>query len=208
MSVYQTEEEQVEALKKWWQENGKSVVAGVVIGLGAVFGWQSWGEYKERVGGDASVAFNQMITAVESGDSDSASKQAELLRLEYESSNYAVFAALAQARIKIEAGDSPAARSQLEWAIDNASESGLKQIAQLRLARILLSEGDLDGAAAQAKVDSGSYAGEFAALRGDIALARQDNKSARDAYSLALANGVGNSALVQMKLDDLAVETP
>ncbi|RLJ15828.1 hypothetical protein DJ030_18375 [bacterium endosymbiont of Escarpia laminata] len=208
MSVYQTEEEQVEVLKKWWQENGKSVVAGVVIGLGAVFGWQSWGEYKERVGGDASVAFNQMITAVESGDSDSASKQAELLRLEYESSNYAVFAALAQARIKLEAGDSPAARSQLEWAIDNASEPGLKQIAQLRLARVLLSEGDLDGAAAQAKVDSGAYAGEFAVLRGDIALARQDNNSARDAYSLALASGVGNSALVQMKLDDLAVETP
>ena len=34
MDVYKTEEEQVEAIKKWWQENGKSIIAGVVIAAG------------------------------------------------------------------------------------------------------------------------------------------------------------------------------
>ncbi|MEW8396328.1 MAG: tetratricopeptide repeat protein, partial [Candidatus Thiodiazotropha sp.] len=40
MSEYQTEEEQVEAIKRWWKENGTSVIAGLVIGLGGIFGWQ------------------------------------------------------------------------------------------------------------------------------------------------------------------------
>ena len=42
MDVYKTEEEQVEAIKKWWQENGKSIIAGVVIGITAIFGWRAY----------------------------------------------------------------------------------------------------------------------------------------------------------------------
>jgi len=31
LDVYSTEEEQVEAIKKWWNENGKSIIAGIII---------------------------------------------------------------------------------------------------------------------------------------------------------------------------------
>ncbi|KRT54644.1 YfgM family protein [endosymbiont of Ridgeia piscesae] len=209
MSGYQTEEEQVEALKKWWKENGTSVIAGIVLGFGAVFGWQAWNGYQDRVGEEASVAFSQMIDAITQGQSESALKQAELLRLEYESSAYAVFAALAQASLKMEQGDSAAARSQLEWAMQHAEEPGLKQLARLRLARILLSEGETEAAASLVKAaPAGGFDSEFAALRGDIARQQGDLQAARQAYQLALAGDVGNGELVQMKLDDLGVATP
>ena len=36
------EEQELETLKKWWSENGKSLLAGLGIGLVAVAGWTSW----------------------------------------------------------------------------------------------------------------------------------------------------------------------
>lgn len=208
MSGYQTEEEQVEALKRWWKENGTSIIAGVVIGLGGVFGWQAWGNYQDRVGKDASLAFSQMVSAEQRGDAESASKQAELLRLEYDGSNYAVFAAMAQARLKLEQGDAAAARSQLEWAMAQTDNDSLKQLAQLNLARILLNEGDLDAAGKLADVASGGFAGDFAQLRGDIAAERGDKQAAFEAYTLAMTQEASNRNLLQMKLDDLAVSQP
>lgn len=208
MTAYQTEEEQVEALKRWWKENGTSVIFGVVIGLGGVFGWQAWGTYQDRVGQEASLAFSQLVNAEQRGETESASKQAELLRLEYGSSNYAVFAALIQAKLKLAQGDASAARSQLEWAMAEADEEPLKRLAQLNLARILLSEGDLDGAARLAAMETGGFSGEFAQLRGDIAVQRGDRQTAFDAYTLAMTQETSNRDILQMKLDDLALAKP
>ena len=46
MSEFLTEEEQVERLKQWWKENGRSIIAGVVIGLGVFGSWQGWRAYQ------------------------------------------------------------------------------------------------------------------------------------------------------------------
>ena len=208
MSVYQTEEEQVEAIKRWWKENGTSVIAGLVIGLGGVFGWQAWGNYQDRVGGEASVAFNQMVGAVQRGDKESAAKQAELLRENFDSSSYALFAALTEARLKLESGDRAAAKSQLEWAAQQGDDPALTQLAQLNLARILLDEGDLDAAEKLVDAKDGGFTGEFAVLQGDIALAKGDRIAAAAAYTQAMTQEVSNRALLQMKLDDLAVAAP
>ncbi len=47
MDAYRTEEEQVEALKAWWDENGRSIVVAIVIALAAGFGWQGWKSQQE-----------------------------------------------------------------------------------------------------------------------------------------------------------------
>ena len=203
MSVYETEEEQIESFKKWWKENGTSVIAGLVIGLGGVFGWQAWNNYQDSQGEAASVAFEQMMGALTQGEVESASKQAELLRLDYPSTPYADFAALAQAKVKLEQGDSAAARAQLEWVMKNTGDSGLEQIARLRLARIVLSEGNLDQATGLVNSASESFAAEFAEIRGDIAVSRGDFDQARQAYRKALDLGAGNTPLIEVKLDNL-----
>ena len=42
MADYETEEEQIEALKDWWRENGNSLLIGVAVALVAVFGFRGW----------------------------------------------------------------------------------------------------------------------------------------------------------------------
>ncbi|MBT3012709.1 MAG: tetratricopeptide repeat protein [Candidatus Thiodiazotropha sp. (ex Lucina pensylvanica)] len=207
MSEYQTEEEQVEAIKRWWKENGTSVIAGLVIGLGGVFGWQAWGNYKDKIGAEAALAFNQMVAAVDRGDKPSAVKQAELMRSNYDNS-YSIFAAMAEARVKLDQGDAATAISRLEWASENADNPSLKQLVQLSLARVLLNEGELDAAEKQVASEQGGFAGEFAVIRGDIAFARGDKAAAAEAYTQAMTLEVSNRNLLQMKLDDLAATTP
>jgi predicted negative regulator of RcsB-dependent stress response len=208
MSVYQTEEEQVEAIKSWWKENGTSIVAGLVIGLGAVFGWKAWNSYHDRIGKEASVYFNQMMVAVDSDQLAKAETEAEQLKSDFKSSSYAVLAAMAGARIKLQQGDSAGARKQLEWAVQNSPDPSLTELLDLNLARVMLSDGDLEGAAKLADVYSGGFAGEYAELRGDIALARQDKAAAHEAYTEALTYNLANPDQVQMKLDDLAMAKP
>ena len=42
MADYLTEEEQVEAFKNWWAENGLRLLAVGVLIIGGYFGWQGW----------------------------------------------------------------------------------------------------------------------------------------------------------------------
>ena len=205
MSTYETDDEKVEALKKWWKENGLSVVAGVGIGLAAVFGWRGWVGYQDAVGQQASAAFEQLLATADGGITDSALKQTELLAKDYGSTAYATFATLLRARLELEAGNSTAARTALEQAISDSPEPGLARIAALRLARLLIDEGNLSEAASIVNKhdDGGNFSGDFAALRGDIAAAEGRNQDARQAYEQALAAGAAAQDLLRLKLDNL-----
>lgn len=204
VDVNLSEEEQVEALKKWWKENGKSVVAGIVIGLGGVFGWQYWTQHQQQVAEQASLQFERLTDSVAAG-SEVAVSQAQTLMVEHADSSYAVFAALNLAKVKFQQGDLDGAKAQLRWVIDNAGDQSMQQVARLRLARLALDQGAVDEASALvAQAPEDNYRGDFAELRGDIALGKGDRAAARDAYREALEYKVSNGALVQMKFDDLA----
>ena len=73
MESYRTEEEQVKALKRWWDENGRSTVVAIVFALSAGFGWQGWQNYSEgqrEVASDLYQAMLQAVTAVRQGTAD------------------------------------------------------------------------------------------------------------------------------------------
>ena len=42
MALHAAEEESIEALKKWWQENGKGLIYTAVAVLAGVTGWLVW----------------------------------------------------------------------------------------------------------------------------------------------------------------------
>ncbi len=205
VDVTLSEEEQVEALKTWWKDNGRSVIAGVVIGLGAVFGWRYWVDYQSGIAQQASMRLVELNQSVASGKRDAASEQAKRIIEKFQGTSYAVFASLNLAKVMLQSGERDGAIAQLKRALENASDNSIKQVVRARIARILLSTEQLDEAEqVVASADSDSFRGEFAELRGDIARARGDEATARAAYQEALDNQVSNSALVQMKLDDLA----
>jgi len=206
VDVNLSEEEQVEALKKWWKENGRSVIVGLVLGLGGVFGWKAWTQHQQEMVEQASARFEQLGQSVAVGSTESAVKQAELLINDFGDSAYAIFASLDLAKVRLDQGDVKGAQPRLRWAMENSTDPSIRQIARLRLARMMLNDGDLDGTSGiLAQADDDSFRGEFAKLRGDLALAQGDKAAARTAYQEALDNGVSNIALVQMKLDDMAV---
>lgn len=206
MAEHLDDEEQLEALKKWWRENGRSVVGGVVIGLALVGGWRGWQYYEQNRAETAGARYDELLVAAESRQPDRAVELAEGLRAEFGDTAYASLAALQAAKLKFEGGDGGAAQVHLAWARANAPDPALRQIASLRLARILIGEGELD--AAQRIIDGAprdAFAPEFAELRGDLARARGDLPAARAAYEEALAGKPGSGVLLRMKLEDLPV---
>lgn len=207
MDVYATDEEKVEAIKKWWKQNGKSVIAGVVIGLLAVFGWRTWTEYRNNQAQLASAAYMQVLTEAAQQKSDAAIQQGEQLISKYSSSPYAVLAALEVAKLKVDKGNLVAAESHLKWAADHASLPGVKALVRLRLARVAAAQGKNDEALAVLNQgDPGSFAAQYDEVRGDIYARENKPDKARSAYSKALQSLDAKSpsrSLIQMKLDSL-----
>jgi predicted negative regulator of RcsB-dependent stress response len=203
---YETEEQQVEALKKWWKENGTSIIAGVVIGLAGVFGWRAWVAHRDTQAAQAANLFDRMVSAVDAGETQAAAQQAKVLNSQYGSTPYAAFSDLMEARSRYEHKDIAGAKAALERAMDTLPDETLRTIAVLRLARIEIGSKDL--AAAAALLDRHPapppFAPEYAELRGDIAAGRGDLAAARTAYQQAIAGGAGNADLVQLKLDNLS----
>lgn len=209
MNPYETDDEKVESLRKWWKDNGLSVVAGVTIGLGAVFGWRAWTGYRETQGQQASAAFEQLLVAADRSNSESAIKQAERIAKDFGSTPYAALAALMRARVELDAGNGAGARAALEQAIASAPDPSIARIAALRLARVLIAEGDLAAASAviAKHAGKGHFAGDFAVLRGDIAAAEGRTADAREAYDQALAAGAADPQLLNLKLGNLPPAT-
>ncbi len=203
---YETDEEKVEAIKKWWKENGLSVIAGALIGLGAIYGWRFWLDYRDSVAAQASTAFEQLLmTAGGATQAEGVAERADLIREEFGSTPYVALSALVAAKALYEAGDAAAAMAALEDVVADAPDPALTRIAALRLARIQVAEGQLEAAAHTITTNdvSPAFAGEFAAVRGDIAAARGDVAAARTAYQQAIEQGTGLSQLIRLKLDNL-----
>lgn len=201
MSEIHTEEQQVEDIKRWWAENGKSVIAGAVLGLALVGGWRGWQQYGQQQAEQASEQYQQFSEVAATGDLEGAGSRSSELRAAHDGTVYASFAALELAKLKYEQGDVDGAKLQLNQVIAKAKEASLKQLARLRLARVLLDGGDDQGAEqliGSAAMDA--FAGEFASLRGDIARQRGNLEDARAAYAEALLLGVADRQLLEMKL--------
>lgn len=203
--LYETDEEKVETIKKWWKENGLSVVAGALIGLGAIYSWRYWIEYKDNVASKASAVFEQLINDAQTGKAEDIAKRAKSLQDEFGSTPYPALGSLVSAKALYDAGKADDAIAALQRVIDDAPDPAIARIAALRMARIQVSEGKLDAAAKTVDAHGGSpaFAAEFAVVRGDIAATRGDVAAARAAYQEALDKDAGLSQLIRLKLDNL-----
>lgn len=220
MDQYRTEEEQVEALRRWWDENGRSTIAAIIIALAAGFGWQGWQGHQQNQREAASDSYQVMLQALASADTSAQQRQAgieqaEQLKTEFSGSTYAQFAALHLARLAVENNDFTEAQAQLRWVLGKADKgSDTEQVAQLRLARVLAANGDTDQALAiLGQGGQGTYQASYTVARGDILLALGRGDEARDAYSQALmhaasSQGQVNMQTVEQKLQSLTPVPP
>jgi predicted negative regulator of RcsB-dependent stress response len=201
--AYETEEQQVEALKKWWQENGRYLIAGVVLGLGILFGWNSWKNHKETQGMAASDLYSQLTKAVESSSLENAKAFEEKLVQDYDGTPYAALGALTIARLYVEQDNLAEAEAKLRWTMDNADELELKEVSRIRLAQVLVAAEKYDDALSLLDGLPTSYTSLTEELRGDVFRAQGKIDEARTAYDRALLTAGGRSEYLQLKRDAL-----
>jgi predicted negative regulator of RcsB-dependent stress response len=189
MDANLTDDEKLEQLKKWWGENGGSIITGVVLGLAVLFGGKAWFSWQERNAQNASNLYTVLMNSMESGDAMAVSQKTGVLVAEYGDTPYASLAALALAKVRIEAGDLEAAQAQLEWVLENSKSDMMQDAARLRLARVLIALENLDGADTLLNqvVQGNAFEPLYTEVRGDVFVARGNMADANQAYKEALA---------------------
>lgn len=206
MDVHQSDDEQVEAVKKWWKDNGRSTITGILFGLAAVGGWQAWQSYRLEQASQASSAYQFVVNRISEQQVDDARNGADQLMQDHADSAYASLAALLTGRELAEKGDEQAANEYLGWAESHAASRELKQLVTLTRARALLQAGKMDEALALLQgADAGALQGLYSDLAGDIQLAKGQPDEARKSYVVALATVSQPTLrrLLEMKLNDL-----
>ena len=208
MAVYDLEEqEKLDDLKAWWEQNSKYVSAAVVVVALVVIGVQGWRWYQRTQAEQASVLYTAVSQAARANDVSKAKEPASQIVDRYARTAYAPRAALLYAKMLYDSGDKAGARAQLQWVVDHASGDELKAIARFRLAQAMLDEKQYDDAlkTLDVKTDD-ALAGLFADLKGDILAAAGKSADAKSAYETALAKIDPKSpyrAFVQVKFDAL-----
>jgi predicted negative regulator of RcsB-dependent stress response len=206
MDDLQSEKEQIEEMRAWWTEYGRYVIAGVVIAVGLLIGFNQYQSSKLAAQLEASVLFESLADHVFEGDLEDAEGVADELANNYANTAYAAQSKLAMARLYMDKNRDQDAADALNELLVMRGNGALKHVGRLRLARILLYQDK-----AQAVIDllsdqdNAAFAGLYAEMRGDAYAALGQVGNAGDAYRVALADAsqTVNRGLVQMKLLDL-----
>ena len=210
MEIYDSDKEQLEAIKKWWKENGRSITIGLVLGVGGVIGWTSWLAYSNAQAEKASIIYEQLVNYSDAQQMTLAAEQSDLLMRDFSKSMYASLGALVRAKNAFEAGEQAKAEAYLRWVMENAPDAGVQNIARIRLARVVLNDGKPEEALRLLdETRPTGFEVIWEEARGDALVAKKDTAAARGAYERALsAEDVPASARrrLRMKLDDLRVE--
>lgn len=205
MEIYETEEEQVAALKAWWKENGQATIVGLILGIVVILGWNYWQDYQRGQSEKAADLYGQLVKAQAANQLDSVIKLSEQMGTQFGSSDYALFSELQTAKAKVDQGDLKTARQILEK-VSVSSNKELANIAKIRLVRLLMANKEYEqGLKLINDIDpatSASFSGQYDELIGDLYVALDRVDQARTSYQNALRNG-HQSPLLQLKIDDL-----
>ena len=222
MAINAAEEETIESLKKWWDENGKQLMLAIVVVVGGYGSWTLWQGSKTASSDAASdlyeevlgLAINEQTSTINDEDAAPIIALAAELRQEHSSTIYARYSALFSAQQQVMAGDLDAAEETLLWITENPltglfveQDEGLMLTANLRLGRVLLANGDNDGAlAVVSSLAPKTFEAGYAELQGDVYVAMGRIVEARESY-LAAQQAGSNSEGLRMKLDNLSEDS-
>lgn len=219
MSVHLSEEEQLEVLKRWWNDYGRTVIIAVLVAVIGYFGYTTWQDQKRHKAEKASEVYEQLLKLVnaESGKAMTDADKATMTHLAGElkdgnsKSMYAHSAAFFLAKLAVDDNKLDVAANELNWVLSAKPEAATEQLARLRLARVLTAQKNYADALAQLSPEpAAAFTSEYAEARGDILKLQEDLDAARTAYEKALAatdpQQQERFMLLQMKIDDLKID--
>lgn len=211
MSVYMTEDEQIEAIKKWWQCYGTLITVVISLLLLMISGYKYWSWHQAKVKTQASTAYEQLMVAFSNQDNKAVKSYARQLTGEYNTTVYAHAARLILAKLYVSQEQYDKARENLAYVAEHAPMKSLQQIAHIRAARLLTAKQSYEKALAElALVDEKNYLPLVNELKGDIFTATGQYQKAIASYKEAMegvhTQGIGNLYL-EMKTSELAALT-
>jgi predicted negative regulator of RcsB-dependent stress response len=208
MALDLEEQEQVEELKAWWKQHGGFITALILAVALGFAGWQGWRWYQASQAAQASVLYDTVAKAAQANDAKALRDAAGTLVESYARTLYASMGALVAARYYFDRNDLKSAKAQLQWVIERSASEDFRDLARLRLAAVLLDEKAYDEALKLLEANPAApYEAQYAALRGDVLLAKNQAAEAKAAYKLALEKADGKDGAfqesVRMRLEAL-----
>ncbi len=226
-----SEKEQIEAIRSWWQVNGRYVISGIVLGVAILVGWNQWQAHQRTTRLQASALYETLAREVDDGDLEASEAAAVDLYDNYASTTYAALASLAMAKLYMEKGrDQDAADTLnalltvrghsrlpivgwLQALVGVADFSELQMVGRLRLAKVYLYQNkNQEVIELLSGFEDTSFSARYDELLGDAYVALGQIAEATAAYERSMMDDVSaptvNRALVQMKLVDLPDDAP
>ncbi|KYK76417.1 YfgM family protein [Aggregatibacter actinomycetemcomitans] len=198
------EEQELSAIKAWWNENYKFIIVCFVIAFGGVFGWNYWQFHQIQKIHNVSTEYEQALFNYQK-DPKAQAEQFDQFIKNNEKTSYAVLALLDKAKIAVENKDFPLAEEALKQAMAQSNDDILSSVSALRLASVQFQLGQLDPALESLKlVKEQAWNSAKNLLAGDIQLAKGDKEAAKRSYQQAQENaGALEQQLIQVRLNNL-----
>ena len=207
MDAYTSEAQQIEAIKKWWRENGLSIVLGLTLGVSGIFGWRYWQDVKVEQAESASVLYSDMIASLQNEDGAESRDIADRILADYENTTYGVFALLALAKLAVADDDLVAAETHLRRALKQSRDDTFSHVIRMRLIRVLIGQEKLDEASNLiSRQKKSGFASGYDELMGDISVLQGEFETARNSYqqSIDKARVEGRDiSTLELKLDNI-----
>ncbi|WP_022942031.1 tetratricopeptide repeat protein [Psychromonas hadalis] len=204
---YETEEQQVDAIKQWWKDNGNTLVIGAVVGLAGLWGWRFYNDSVIEGQEKASQAYNNMLVTFEAQGSEADLDKIQTFVTEHSGSNYAILASLLLAKEAVVKKDFKLAKTQLVQLQGQNSYAPLNPLINLRLARVEVELGQLTEALSTlALISEVGFIAKAEQVKGTVYLKQGDVNNARIAFQSAIDASKGRiDPILQLQFDDLAV---
>jgi predicted negative regulator of RcsB-dependent stress response len=208
MEAFETEDQQVEAIKKWWRENYKLVIIVAIGAVAGILGSQYYQENKILVAEAASDNFNAVLSAVDNKQGEIVADRTALLQKDFKSSPYTAQATLLLAKNLAEAGSNEQAIEKLLWVENNSDDKSLQQIALIQRAQLIAGSGKQQQALSllQNNKDAGAFTAVSLETQGDILVSMDRLSDAKKVYDEAMGKYLlvgSNVDILQIKRNDL-----
>lgn len=206
MEMYVTEEQQVEAIKKWFRRYGHLFLWASLLLLFCIAILRYFAHHKTVVDEKASEHYFSLMNALAQQDELTLKHNAEVLLSQYSKTPYATFTHLILADHDLQNKQNESAIQHLQRVMEPVKQPYFSALARVRLMRVFFSQNQ--SAEALALFDE-SKAGPFLTLmleiKGDILMREKNEEGAKQAYALALSAMPEEGMigpLLKMKVED------
>ena len=128
------EQEQLDALKHFWNKWGNLITWVLIAVLAAYAAWNGWQYWQRRQAALAAVMYDEVDRAAQAGDVTRVQRALTDMQDKYGGTAYAAQAGLLGAKVLEEKGKPADAKAALSRVADKAPDDGLRAVARLRVA--------------------------------------------------------------------------